>query len=54
MLINYLVKYLLGMAQQVVFSTSVSYEFDAILLDEPFVSLDAHSRYQLQNWLFQK
>ncbi|MGY3804994.1 ABC transporter ATP-binding protein [Pigmentibacter ruber] len=44
----------LGMAQRISFARALVMNSDAILLDEPFSSLDAHSKYFLQQWLFQK
>lgn len=44
----------LGMAQRVAFARALVLDTKAILLDEPFASLDAHTRYNLQNWLANK
>lgn len=44
----------LGMAQRVSFARALVMNSKAILLDEPFASLDAHSKYGLQQWLLQK
>ena len=44
----------LGMAQRVSFARALVLNTQAILLDEPFASLDAHTRYILQEWLANK
>ncbi len=44
----------LGMAQRVSFARALVLDTKAILLDEPFASLDAHTRYILQEWLANK
>lgn len=44
----------LGMAQRVSFARALVLDTKAILLDEPFASLDAHTRYILQRWLANK
>ncbi|WGL60312.1 ABC transporter ATP-binding protein [Pigmentibacter sp. JX0631] len=44
----------LGMAQRISFARALVMNSEAILLDEPFASLDAHSKHFFQQWLFQK
>ncbi|KAB8029998.1 ABC transporter ATP-binding protein [Fluviispira multicolorata] len=44
----------LGMAQRVAFARALVLDTKAILLDEPFASLDAHTRRILQEWLLLK
>ena len=44
----------LGMAQRVSFARALVLDTKAILLDEPFASLDAHTRYILQEWIANK
>lgn len=44
----------LGMAQRVSFARALVLDAKAILLDEPFASLDAYTRYILQDWLANK
>lgn len=44
----------IGMAQRVAFARALVLDSKAILLDEPFASLDAHNRRLLQEWLHQK
>lgn len=41
----------LGMMQRVSFARALVHDTEAILLDEPFSSLDAPTRYLLQEWL---
>ncbi|MBX9704153.1 MAG: ATP-binding cassette domain-containing protein, partial [Silvanigrellaceae bacterium] len=44
----------IGMAQRVAFARCLMQKSPAILLDEPFASLDAFTRNSLQVWLKQK
>lgn len=42
-----------GMSQRVSFARAMINSFQALLLDEPFSSLDAITRHELQNWLLE-
>ncbi|APJ04180.1 ABC transporter ATP-binding protein [Silvanigrella aquatica] len=44
----------LGMAQRVSLARALVLDSQAILLDEPFASIDAQTRYHLQDWLAHK
>lgn len=42
-----------GMKQRTAFLRTVLFAADVLLLDEPFANLDALTRIQLQNWLYE-
>lgn len=44
----------LGMSQRVAFARALVQHSQALLLDEPFASLDAYTRKGLQQWLLEK